>query len=47
MTDALVAYRADARVDGKLTFGMNGVILEGIERALRVGMAGKANYRFE
>jgi uncharacterized protein YcbX len=47
VTDALVGYRADARVDGKLTFGMNGVILEGIERALRVGMTGKANYRFD
>jgi uncharacterized protein YcbX len=47
VTDALVGYRADARVDGKLTFGMNGVVLEGIERVLRVGMTGKANYRFD
>ncbi|MEO6033043.1 MAG: MOSC N-terminal beta barrel domain-containing protein [Burkholderiaceae bacterium] len=47
VTDALVAYRADARVDGKPTFGMNGVILEGIERALRIGMTGVANYRFD
>lgn len=47
VTDALAAYRADARMEGKLTFGMNGVILEGVERALRVGMTGKANYRFE
>ena len=47
VADALTTYRADARVEGKLTFGMNGVILEGIERVLQVGMTGKANYRFE
>ena len=36
--DALAGYRADARMDGSITFGMNAVIVEGIERALRVGM---------
>ena len=45
--DALAAYRADARLDGKLTFGMNAVIVEGVERALRVGMNGSASYRFD
>jgi uncharacterized protein YcbX len=45
--DTLAGYRADARLDGAITFGMNAVIVEGIERALRVGMAGGANYRFE
>jgi uncharacterized protein YcbX len=45
--DTLAAYRADARVDGGLTFGMNAVILEGTDRALRVGMAGEATYRFD
>jgi len=45
--DTLASYRADARLDGALTFGMNGIVLEGIERALRVGMSGSANYRFE
>jgi uncharacterized protein YcbX len=44
--DTLAAYRADARLNGALTFGMNAVIVEGIERALRVGMAGEASYRF-
>ncbi len=45
--DTLAAYRADARLDGAITFGMNAVIVEGIERGLRVGMAGGASYRFE
>jgi uncharacterized protein YcbX len=45
--DALSAYRADARLEGKITFGMNAVIVEGIERALRVGMSGSASYRFD
>ncbi len=45
--DALAAYRADPRMDGALTFGMNAVIVEGIERALRVGMSGAGTYRFD
>ena len=45
--DTLAGYRADARLDGKITFGMNAVIVEGIERSLRVGMAGRATFRFD
>jgi uncharacterized protein len=45
--DALMQYRADARLDGQITFGMNAVIVEGIERVLRVGMAGIASFRFD
>ncbi len=45
--DALASYRADARLDGALTFGMNAVIVEGIERALRTGLGGQASYRFD
>lgn len=45
--DTLRTYRADPRRDGQVTFGMNTVIVEGIERALRVGMAGSANHRFD
>jgi hypothetical protein len=44
--DALAGYRADARVGGQITFGMNAVIVEGIERALRVGMTGNATFNF-
>ena len=45
--DTLAGYRADARLDGAITFGMNAVIVEGIERALRVGMTGGASYKFD
>ncbi len=44
--DALAAYRADARVDGALTFGMNAIVLDGVERRLRPGATGRASYRF-
>jgi uncharacterized protein YcbX len=43
----LTTYRADARVDGGITFAMNAVIAEGIERVLRPGLAGSATIRFE
>lgn len=45
--DTLAGYRADARLDGKITFGMNAVIVEGIERVLRVGMTGAATFKFD
>lgn len=47
VADALAAYRADPRLDGAITFGMNAVIVAGVERPLRVGMAGGASYRFD
>jgi hypothetical protein len=43
----LQQYRANARLDGALTFGMNAVIVEGIDRALRPGLAGRATYKFD
>ncbi|HET7791874.1 MAG TPA: MOSC N-terminal beta barrel domain-containing protein [Rhizobacter sp.] len=45
--DTLSTYRADPRVDGAITFGMNAVIVEGIDCGLRVGMTGSANYKFD
>lgn len=45
--DALAGYRADARLGGAITFGMNAVIVEGFERMLRVGQNGSASYRFD
>jgi hypothetical protein len=45
--DTLSGYRADARLDGAITFGMNAVIVEGIERRLRVGGHGTATIRFD
>lgn len=47
VTDTLAAYRADARLDGALTFGMNAVIVSGIDCALRPGLAGRASFRFD
>ena len=46
VSDALSAYRADVLLDGAITFGMNAVIVEGLERALRVGMTGRASFAF-
>jgi len=45
--DTLSGYRADARLDGAITFGMNAVIVDGIERRLRVGGHGTATIRFD
>ena len=45
--DTLSTYRANALLDGAITFGMNAVIVEGIECGLRVGQAGTASYRFD
>eukprot|EP01038_Epipyxis_sp_PR26KG_P000109 gene109-biopygen83 len=45
--DLLQTYRADARLKGALTFGMNAVIVEGIECTLRPGLAGSASHRFD
>jgi uncharacterized protein YcbX len=45
--DTLRTYRADPRVDGAITFGMNAIVLAGVEHALRVGQRVGANLRFE
>ncbi len=44
--DTLASFRADPRMKGGLTFGMNAVVLEGVERALRVGQAARATLAF-
>ena len=44
--DTLATYRTDARMGGALTFGMNAVIVEGIERTLRTGARGTATIAF-
>lgn len=43
----LSQYRADARMDGGLTFGMNAIILRGVGCTLRVGDAVAADWRFD
>lgn len=47
VNDMLRTYRANARVDGAITFGMNCIVLEGVEQLLKVGQTVDANYRFE
>lgn len=44
--DALAGYRADARLGGALTFGMNAVIVAGAGRRLQVGLHGQARIKF-
>ena len=44
--DTLTTFRADARMDGGITFGMNAIVLEGIDRQLEVGQAGSASFAF-
>jgi len=44
--DTLATFRADARMGGGLTFGMNAVVVEGIEKVLRVGQAVRARIKF-
>ena len=46
VSDALQAYRQDARVNGALTFGMNCVPLAGVGQVLRVGQRVSANWDF-
>ncbi len=45
--DVLAQYRADSRLDGAITFGMNAVIVEGFDRSLGPGMHGRASYAFD
>jgi uncharacterized protein len=44
--DILTTFRADPRVQGALTFGMNAIVSAGVESELRVGMVGEAEVRF-
>jgi uncharacterized protein YcbX len=44
--DTLASYRADPRMKGGITFGMNAVVLEGFEHTLRAGQAVTATWRF-
>ena len=45
--DMLQSYRANARVNGALTFGMNAVVLSGVDHLLQVGQTVSASYKFD
>jgi uncharacterized protein YcbX len=40
----LAGFRADARLDGAVTFGMNAIVLDGVDRVLRAGHRGRAAF---
>ncbi len=44
--DTLARFRADARMQGGITFGMNAVVVEGLEHTLRVGQVARASLKF-
>ena len=45
--DTLAGYRADARMKGGITFGMNAVVLSGFDGTLRPGQAAAVEWNFE
>jgi uncharacterized protein YcbX len=45
--DTLAGFRADTRMQGGITFGMNAVVLEGVGRTLRLGQPVQASWHFE
>ena len=44
--DVLAGYRADRRMNGRLTFAMNAIVVEGFGCTLAVGMEGEATLAF-
>ena len=45
--DMLQSYRADKRVNGALTFGMNAIVLAGVDQQLMRGQSVNASYAFD
>ena len=45
--DILQSYRQDARVEGRITFGMNAILLQGVDRVLRVGQTVTGDFDFQ
>ena len=43
----LAAYRADPRMDGRITFGMNAIVEQGVDCWLQVGARGTATIAFD
>jgi uncharacterized protein YcbX len=43
----LAAYRADSRLNGQITFGMNAIVEQGLDRWLHTGASGRATLRFD
>jgi uncharacterized protein YcbX len=45
--DMLQTYRRDDRVGGAITFGMNAIVVEGVDQTLRVGQAVTTDFKFD
>ena len=43
----LQTYRQDPRLKGAISFGMNMIVLEGLEHSLKVGQPASASYSFD
>lgn len=46
VSDTLQGYRQDARVDGAVSFGMNAIVLAGVDTVLRVGQTVTGDFAF-
>jgi uncharacterized protein YcbX len=46
VSDILQGYRRDERVGGAVTFGMNAIIVDGVDATLRVGQVASADWNF-
>jgi uncharacterized protein YcbX len=44
--DTLQTYRQDARVGGAITFGMNVIVIDGVDLQLKVGQKVGGNHQF-
>ncbi len=47
VNDTLQAYRANPLMDGAITFGMNAIVVRGVDSTLRVGQAVRGNFCFD
>ena len=47
VSDTLQAYRKNDVVGGAVTFGMNAIVLQGVDQTLKVGQGVTADWRFE
>ena len=47
VNETLRGYRSNPKVDGAVTYGMNCIVLEGVDHLLKPGQAVGADYRFD
>ena len=45
--DMLRTYRRNDIIKGAISFGMNAIVLQGVDRVLRVGQAVSADWKFD